>query len=197
MKTWSRIWKGNRIPALIIIILVLVWHLGRQILDIESILNEYRSVIYICVNISEKVKIIVQKPWKAFGNNLHDHHDAKKTIAKAYWSISECFVQETAYHIFPELKLLRIKLLCILLTPTFQRKEFKYYFIKENLRNYQIIDQIFLRDQILIVTWKAPRKILQWKIQCFKRFLLWRILSILQTWKNKNQVRPTNMNKMN
>ena len=44
---------------------------------------------------------------KVFENNMH-HHDAMKTIAKAYLSNRECSVRETVYHILPELKLRRI-----------------------------------------------------------------------------------------
>ena len=44
---------------------------------------------------------------EAFGNNMH-HHNTKKTIAKAYLSNREYFLQEAVYHILPELKLRRI-----------------------------------------------------------------------------------------
>ena len=44
---------------------------------------------------------------KVLENNMH-HHDAMKTIAKAYLSNRECSVRETVYHILPELKLRRI-----------------------------------------------------------------------------------------
>ena len=36
------------------------------------------------------------------------HHDTMKTTSWAYLSNSECSVQETVYHVFPELKLRRI-----------------------------------------------------------------------------------------
>ena len=44
---------------------------------------------------------------EAFENNMH-HNDTMKTIAKAYLSNGEYSVQETVYHILPELKLRRI-----------------------------------------------------------------------------------------
>ena len=44
---------------------------------------------------------------EAFENNMH-HQDAMETIAKAYLSNQECSVQESVYHILPELKLRRI-----------------------------------------------------------------------------------------
>ena len=44
---------------------------------------------------------------EAFENNMH-HHDAMKTIAKAYLNSHRCSVQEAVYHILPELKLRRI-----------------------------------------------------------------------------------------
>ena len=44
-------------------------------------------------------------------------------IAKAYLSNRECSIQETAYHILPELKLRRIFWPFILLTKILQRKE--------------------------------------------------------------------------
>ena len=44
---------------------------------------------------------------EAFENNM-DHHGTMKTIAKAFLSNRECLVQETVYHILPELKLRRI-----------------------------------------------------------------------------------------
>ena len=43
----------------------------------------------------------------AHENNMH-HHDAMKTIAKAYLSSREYLVQEAVYQNLPELKLRRI-----------------------------------------------------------------------------------------
>ena len=64
----------------------------------------------ICVNISQKRKIDVQKKKaikEVFENNMH-HHDTMKTIAKAYLSNRECSVHEAVYHILPKMNLRRI-----------------------------------------------------------------------------------------
>ena len=87
---------------------------------------------------------------EAFENNMH-HHDTLKTIAKAYLSNRECSVQEAVYVILTEFELQRIFPAVYLLTPIFQRKEFKYYILNKNLANYKTIGQIFLRGQMLIV----------------------------------------------
>lgn len=41
-----------------------------------------------------------------------------------------------------------------MLAQILQWKEFKYYFFKNNVANYQRIDQTFLRNQIFIAMWK-------------------------------------------
>ena len=65
--------------------------------------------------------------------------------------------------------------MCILLTPIFQRKEFKHYFLKKNLANYQTIAQIFSRDPILIVIWPSAtfrnRKYCVLNDFCYAEFL--------------------------
>ena len=37
-------------------------------------------------------------------DNNKDHHDPRKTIAKACLNNRDCSIQETVYHILPELK---------------------------------------------------------------------------------------------
>ena len=86
--------------------------------------------------------IIIKATKESFENNMH-HQYTMKTIAKAYLSNQEFSVKETIYHILPELKLRRIFQLCIFLTQIFQRREFKYYFQKKNLVNYQTTAQIY------------------------------------------------------
>ena len=44
---------------------------------------------------------------EALGNNK-DHHDPMKTIVKACLNNRDCSIQETVYHILPELKENRI-----------------------------------------------------------------------------------------
>ena len=79
--------------------------------DIQPVFNEYKVVTYICLcfletedQCSQAMKKAVKE---AFENNIH-HHDALKTIAKAYLSNRDCPVQEAVYHILPKLNLKRI-----------------------------------------------------------------------------------------
>ena len=50
-----------------------------------------------CVNFSQKLKINVYKSW-----------NKQKTVAKAYLSNKECFVQEAVYPVLPEWRLRKI-----------------------------------------------------------------------------------------
>ena len=86
---------------------------------------------------------------EAFENNMH-HHDAMKTIVKAYLISRECSAQEAVYHILPELKLRRI-FPAVYFYTNIPEEELKNYFLKKNLANYQMIAQVFSRIQILIV----------------------------------------------
>ena len=121
-------------------------------IDIQPVFNEYKAVAYMCQYFS-KTKYQKQAVKEAFENNIHDY-DTMKTIAKAYLSNRECSAQEAVFHILQELKLRRFFPAVYFLNTIFQRKEFKCYFLKKNLADYQIIAQIFSRDLILIVTWK-------------------------------------------
>ena len=84
---------------------------------------------------------------EAFESTIH-HLDTIKIISKAYLSNQECSIQEAVYHILSELKIRRTFLAVCFLTEIFQRKEFKYYFLKKNLANYQGRAHIFSRNQI-------------------------------------------------
>ena len=83
---------------------------------------------------------------EAFESNMH-HENA---IAETYLSNRECSVQEAIYHTLPELKR-RKSFQLLFCKQIFQKKELKYYFLKKNLANYQMIAQIFSRKKILIV----------------------------------------------
>ena len=50
----------------------------------------------------------MKKTTKEVFKNKMDHHDTMKTVAKAYLSDRECFLQEAVYPILPELKVSRI-----------------------------------------------------------------------------------------
>ena len=84
-------------------------------------------------------------------------HDTMKTIAKAYLTNRKSFFLLEVYHILSEFNLRRLFAgVHILLTLIF-----KYYLRlkrlnKKNLGNYQMMAQIFSRNQILIVIWKDP-----------------------------------------
>ena len=80
-------------------------------MDIQPVFNEYKAVAYMCQYFSKTEdqcsQVMKQAAKEAFENNMH-HNDTMKTIAKAYLSNGEYSVQETVYHILPELKLRRI-----------------------------------------------------------------------------------------
>ena len=78
---------------------------------------------------------------ETFENNML-HHDTIKIIVKAYSINQQCSMQESFFHIFSGLKLKRIFAVFVLLTQIFQRKEFLYYFLRENFGKYQTIAQI-------------------------------------------------------
>ena len=87
---------------------------------------------------------------EAYENNMH-HRDTMKTIAKAYLNSRECSVQEEVYQILPELKLRRIFPAVYFVNTNLPEERVQYYFLKKNSVNYQMIAQIFSRNQILIV----------------------------------------------
>ena len=81
---------------------------------------------------------------EAFENNM-DHHDTPKTISEDYLNNQECSNQ-----ILLVLKIRRIfpNVYFVNTNPT--KKIAQFFFLKKNLANYQAIDQIFSRNQILI-----------------------------------------------
>ena len=153
-------------------------------MDIQPFFNEFKAVTYMCQHFS-KTEINVQtSSQETFENNMH-HHDTMKTIAKAYLSNREYSVPEPVCHILREFKLKRIFQLFILLTPIFQVNKFKYYFLKNNLVNYQI----------LIVIWKDQKQhshsVMENSVLtdfCYAEFLAYDL--------KINQIRPVNVSKM-
>ena len=104
IKIKSYFWKSNLIPALLIIILMLPWKLGKQLWLWLISLSQW----HLCFYISVKPKISVFKPWRKQLRKLLRATCIMKTISSAYLSNHEFFVQEVVYHILPELKLRRI-----------------------------------------------------------------------------------------
>ena len=75
---------------------------------------------------------IKQEAKEAFENNMH-HNDTKQTIARAYLSNRECLLLVAVYYNLPELTLNRIFPSVYFVDTNFQRKEFKYCFLKKHL----------------------------------------------------------------
>ena len=77
MKIWDCIWKENLIPVLLIIILMLIWKLGRQIWAYSLFLMSIRQ--------SQAMK---QATKQVFENNMHHHenNENKKTNLKNWKS---------------------------------------------------------------------------------------------------------------
>ena len=85
---------------------------------------------------------------EAHENNMH-HHDAMKTIAKAYLSSRKYLVQEAVYQNLPELKLRRIFPAVYFVNTNLPEERVQVLLSeKKNSLNYQIIAQIFSRNQV-------------------------------------------------
>ena len=59
---------------------------------------------YFSKNEDQCSQVMKQAAKEAFESNMH-YHETMKTIAKAYLTNTDSFVQEKVYHILPELKL--------------------------------------------------------------------------------------------
>ena len=118
---------------------------------IQLVFNEYKAVLYMCQFFSKtedsKLNSQNQAAKIASEKNMY-HHNTMKTIAKADLSNRNCSVQETVYHILLELNLRRI------FPAVYFVKEFKYYFLEKNKADFHTKVQTFLRNLILIATWK-------------------------------------------
>ena len=116
---------------------------------------------------------------EALENNMH-HHDTMKIIARAYLSNRECSVQKTVYHILPELKLSRIFPAAYFVNTSLSEEIIQALLPAKNLSKLpDDSPNIFKRSNIDRYMVKTKGIILQWKIQCFKSFLLRKIFSIL------------------
>ena len=77
-------------------------------MDIQTVVNEYKAVTYMCQCFSkteDRCSVARKQAAKeAFENNMH-HRDTMKTIAKACLSNREYSLKETVHHILPEWKL--------------------------------------------------------------------------------------------
>ena len=77
----------------------------------KPVFNEYKVVTYMCQYFSKSgdqcSEAMKQAAKEDFENNMH-HHDTMKTIAKAYLSNREYYVQEAVHHVLAELKRRRI-----------------------------------------------------------------------------------------
>ena len=77
-------------------------------MDIQPVFSEYKAVAYMSQYFSKSedqyLQAMKRAAKEAFKNNMY-HHETMYTNAKAYLSNRKGFVQETVYHILPELKL--------------------------------------------------------------------------------------------
>ena len=122
-------------------------------MDIQSVFNEYKAVAYMRQYFSKTEGQCSRKklPIKTFRTTC---------IIKSQWKqlpkftqAIECFpLQEVIYHILPEIKLCRIFPAVYFVTTSLPEEIVN--FLKENLRNYPLIAQIFSKNQIRIVIWK-------------------------------------------
>ena len=87
---------------------------------------------------------------EAYENNMH-HHGTMETIPKAYLNSRECSVQEAVYHVLPELKLRRIFPSVYFVNTNLPKEIVQVLPSKTNSLNYQMIAEIFSRNQILMV----------------------------------------------
>lgn len=89
--------------------------------------------------------LIFFKKLRLFQNNKGGYQSMKTT--KFYLNERELFVQEAVYQIFPELKLRRVFQAVHFVNTNFLGER-----VKKDLKSYPMIDQISLRNEILIDT---------------------------------------------
>ena len=87
---------------------------------------------------------------EAYENNMH-HHGTMETIAKAYLNSRECSVQEAVYHVLPESKLRGIFPSVYFVNTNLPKEIVQVLLSKTNSLNYQMIAEVFSRNQILMV----------------------------------------------
>ena len=140
---------------MLIFFFIFVWKLGRKIWTYNLLLMCTRQW-YICDNISQKLKISVYKSWKKQPRKPFRAKSIIMTHSRQSLELTLVIVivlfRRQLSKFSQNWSLGGFFRLCVLLTPVFQRKEFQYYFLNNNLVNYRMIT--FSRNQILIVIWK-------------------------------------------
>ena len=75
-------------------------------LYIQPVFNHYKAVSYLCAFFSkskdESSEAMKQAPREAVKMD-HNSYEQMKSIARAYVNKRECSVQDTVYHVMPEL----------------------------------------------------------------------------------------------
>ena len=122
---------------------------------IQPVFKEYKAVTYKRQYFSKTedqcLHSMKQAEKEAHENKMH-HHGTMKKIAKAYLNSRECSVQEAVYHILPELKLRRIfPTVCFVNRHLPEERVQVLLSEKKNSVNYQMIAQIFSKNQTLII----------------------------------------------
>ena len=80
-------------------------------IDIQPAYNYYKAITYICNYLSKEGDECSQAMKRTFKETLEkedSYYEQMKTIAHAYSSKRECFLQEAAYHVMPELRLRKV-----------------------------------------------------------------------------------------
>ena len=110
------------------------------------------NIWHICVNVSQKLKISVHQLWKRQPEKslktTFIFMTPWKQLLKLTQAIESVLFSKQFAILCQNWRSVESFPLCFLLTQIFQRKEFKYYFLKNSIVNYQKIAQIFSRKQI-------------------------------------------------
>ena len=122
---------------------------------IQPVLKEYKAVLYMGQYFSKTEDqcshSMKQAEKETYENKIH-HHDIMKKNDKAYLNSRECSVQEAVYHILPELKLRRIFPTVYFVNRHLPEERVQVLLSeKKNSVNYQMIAQIFSKNQTLII----------------------------------------------
>ena len=163
-------------------------------MDIKPVFNEHKVAMYVSIFPKNWRSMLTSheiSSREAFENNMH-HHDTMKTIARASLSNQECFIQGVLYNIFQEMNLRRNFLAAYFVSTNLpQKRDWVLLSNKKKQKLSELPDfgQNFSQEiRYLSLCGKTKCDTLQWKVQCFKQFLLCRIFSILHTWKWIKQV---------
>ena len=80
-------------------------------IDIQPVLNEHKTIGYMCAYLSKSEKICSQAMKHVFENQLrkkHGYYEQMCAASHAYASNRECSIQEAVYHCLPELWLRKV-----------------------------------------------------------------------------------------